>query len=172
MKIRPVQKRDFPQIFDIYMQGYAEAAKDRDFGDVNRLKKPDRKVMKPWAKKLASEIKSGDLIYIVAEDRKRVVGFCYVKKLDTPDSETSHVANLGIRVVRDMRGSGIGTALIKEIIKRSRGKFEILDLSVMAINRDAERLYRKFGFVRWGTASGYVKRKGRYIDQDHMSLRL
>ena len=172
MKIRPVQRKDFPQIFDLYMRGYDEAAKDRNFGDINRLKKPERKVMKPWSSKLYSEIKEGNIIYLVAEDRGKVIGFCFAKKIDVPDSEISHVANLGIRVTTEMRGKGIGTELLREIIRRSRGKFDILDLNVMAINKGAERLYRKFGFVKWGTAPGYVKRKGRYIDQDHMSLKL
>ncbi len=172
MVIRPARFGDFEQIFQMYMRGYIEANEDPNFGDVNRLKKPDRKVMPAWRRGLCRDIKAGNLVYTVACEGRDVLGFCFVKKVDIPDSELSHVGNLGIRVVKEMRGRGIGTALLKDMIRRCRGRFEIIDLQVMSINKAAEKLYKRHGFRRWGTAPGYVKRNGRHIDQYHLALRL
>ncbi len=168
MQIRPVKQGDLKQVFDLYMEGYDE----EDFTDVNRLKKPSPKVMPAWSKRIMGDIKNGHLTFLVAVDGDSVLGFCFAKKKDVPDSELSHVGILGMRVTRDMRGKGIGKAMMREIIKRSRGRFEMLELSVMSTNTVGKRLYGKAGFRRWGIAPRAVKRGRRYIDMEHMALRL
>ncbi len=166
MIVRQATPNDLKQVFDIYMEGYDEEG----FGDVNRLKKPSPRARPAWIRRLLGEIRGGHLLFLVAVEGKRVAGFVFAKKKDIPDSELSHTAILGMRVTREMRGRGIGTRLMREIIKRSKGRFEILELGVMSSNKIAKGLYLRFGFKRWGRAPRAVKRGSRYIDMEHMSL--
>jgi len=40
--------------------------------------------------------------------------------------EAPHVADIGYSVVKEYRGKGIGTMIVKELLKRARGKYEIV----------------------------------------------
>jgi ribosomal protein S18 acetylase RimI-like enzyme len=168
MIIRLLRKQDLKQVFGLYMEGYEE----RNFTDVNRLKKPSPKTIPRWSKRILEDIKNKHLIFLVAAEGEKIMGFCFVKKKDIPDSELSHVGVLGVRVNRQMRGRGIGGALIKEAVRRSRSKFEIIELEVMSINKAGIHLYNKYGFKRWGVMPNAVKRGDKYIDMEHMYLRL
>ncbi len=168
MAIRNAKAADLAEIAEIYDQAYDEVKDDPNFGDFLRLKRPDSKRMSLWRKRMAGELKSRSLIYIVAEERGRVVGFCFVKQRENIPSEISHVCDLGIRVSKKWRGKGIGKALMKKIIQKARGRFEIINLFVFSNNMHAKNLYRKFGFKRWGIAPHYVKRGKRYFDAEYM----
>jgi len=90
----------------------------------------------------------------------------------TPDAEDGHVGVLGILVERDHRGRGVGRALLEEAIARSRGRFELLRLSVNADNPRARRLYERFGFRKVGSIPRSHRRYGTYVDEELMVLRL
>ena len=66
---------------------------------------------------------------------------------------------------------GIGTALMKDLVKRSKGRFEILVLDVMSINKAAMGLYKKLGFKVYGTLPKGYMRQGRRIDHTLMYIR-
>ncbi len=172
MIIRQARSSDLEQVFDIYMQGYDEAAEDPYFGDINRLKRPERTVLPAWSKRLCAEMSDGHLLFLVAVDGAKVAGFCFAKKKDIPDSELSHVGIVGMRVIKERRGQGLGRQLMRELIKRSRRRFEVLELSVMPTNKAAKRLYLTSGFRKWGTEPMAIKRRGRYMAHEHMYLKL
>ena len=172
MQIRNATKSDFVQIHKIYDQGYDEAKENHDFGDYLRLTRPDTKRKRNWTKEMQSDIKKGNVLFFVAEENNSIVGFCYVKKKDIPDSELSHVGVLGIRILKEFRRQGLGTKLISKALNESKGKFEIIEAYIMSINRASKSIFKKFGFRIWGTAPGYVKRGNRYIDMEYMYLKL
>ena len=87
--------------------------------------------------------------------------------------ETEHVGNLGITIVKGYRNIRIGKAIVREIIKRARKRFEILEVNeVFSNNEPAKRLYEGVGFRMCGIMSRHIKRGKRHIDSETMTLRL
>ena len=172
MDVREVKSSDFKSILDIYDQGYEELKEDPDFGDYFRLTRPDAKRKAYWSKCEYEKVHRGDSIFIVAEEGKKIIGFCFVTKKDIPDSEMSHVGVLAIRVAKDWRGKGTGTKLLEYTLNKCRGKFEMVEIFPFKNNLKAKRLYRKFGFRTWGIAPGYIKRGKKYMDLEYMYLKL
>ena len=172
INIRYAKRADLRSIADIYDQAYDEVLSNPDFGDYLRLKRPDQKRIKKWAKGLYSEIRNGNVLFFVAEHGNKIVGFCFVKKKDIPDSEISHVGVLGIRIIADFRGKGFGKLLVKHALEESRGKFDIVEVEIVDINSASKSLFMKLGFKTWGVAPRYIKRGGRYIDLEYMYLKL
>lgn len=172
MRIRYAKPGDFKDIATMVYDMYAEAGKNPRFGDYVRLNRPNTNMVKDWFTNIYNESRNGHSVYLVAEEKGHIIGHCFVRKKDVPDSERSHVGILSILVNRSHRNSGVGTRLIKEALKLSRKKFDVVQLSVLSINKRAIRLYERFDFKKWGTEPMYAKRKGKYIDSVHMYLKL
>ncbi len=170
--IRDLKKNDLKSIIHTYALTYSEVANDPNFGDTIRKKKPSLSYFKKWALNFYKEVKKKEAICVVSEIGSKVAGFCFVRRRDNPESELSHVGILQLRVAKEWRGKGIGTALIKEAIIRSKGTFEILDLYILRSNKVARHIYQKVGFRTWGVAPRYIKRGKRYIDLEYMYLKL
>ena len=59
-----------------------------------------------------------------------------------------NIPELGIAVVKEVRGKGLGTKLMNSIIEEARSNgYKALSLSVDAANTNAVNLYRKLGFI-------------------------
>ena len=172
MLIRKVKFSDFKQIVALSDQGWEEVKDNPDFGDYFSLKKPDNRRKAKWSKEMYRQVTLGNILFYVAQEESTIVGVCFVAKKDIPDSEMSHVGVLAIRVAKDWRNRGIGTTLLEYTIRKSKGKFEILEVFPFVLNRGSKKLYKKFGFKRWGVAPRYIKRGGRYIDLEYMYLKL
>ncbi len=172
MQIRNAIKADLKYIAEIYDNAYDEVKHNPDFGDYLRLKRPKTNNLKKWESSLYSNIKAGNILFLVATENGSAIGFCFVSKKDIPDSEISHVGILGIRILPEFRGKGIGTALVNRAIKKSSGKFDCIEASTMSINKPSGALLRKFGFKKLGTFPGLVKRGKRRIDMNYYYLDL
>ena len=72
------------------------------------------------------------------------------------------------------RGVGIAKKLIEELINRVKliDDIEQINLTVIANNANAKTLYKKFGFITYGTEQNAVKWKSKYFTEDYMVLRL
>jgi RimJ/RimL family protein N-acetyltransferase len=72
------------------------------------------------------------------------------------------------------RGQGIAKKLIEKLIERVKeiSDIEQINLTVIANNDNAKKLYEKFGFVLFGSESNAIKWKGKYFAEDQMVLRL
>ncbi|CAM4049127.1 N-acetyltransferase [Cohnella lubricantis] len=89
--------------------------------------------------------------------------------------KTAHKANIyGMYVAPERRGSGIGRALLLELIEISKtcGGLEQLNLTVVSDNEAAKGLYHSLGFESYGVESNALKFNGCYYDEDLMALRL
>ena len=77
-----------------------------------------------------------------------------------------------VYVSPDYAGRGVGASLLQKVIEAS---FEIegieqLELSVVADNQQAVKLYEKFGFKTYGVQTNYFKDEGIYWNQNFMQL--
>jgi RimJ/RimL family protein N-acetyltransferase len=102
-------------------------------------------------------IRTGNPQFVAVNDG-RVVGWCDICRMDRP--VYLHAGVLGMGILKEFRGQGLGRRLILAALERAREVgIERVELTVYVSNKRAIRLYRSVGFVREG-----VKRKGRKLD--------
>ena len=80
-----------------------------------------------------------------------------------------HQAEFGIIVAPGFRGKGVGTFLIKSLMRLGKERFrlELLHLQVYAEN-PAIRLYKRMGFREFGKQTHWIKEKDRYVGRIFM----
>ena len=107
--------------------------------------------------------------HVVAEDAGRIVGWCDVSRERVPTY--AHDGMLGMGVLADYRGRGLGERLIRAALATAAGAgFERISLSVYGSNTRAAALYRKVGFVLEGTRVRGRRLDGAYDDVHMMAL--
>ncbi|HHV11175.1 MAG TPA: GNAT family N-acetyltransferase [Clostridiales bacterium] len=81
-----------------------------------------------------------------------------------------HRAKLGIAVIKDYWGMGIGGLLMKHCLEQAKENgYEQVELDVVTANTPAVSLYRKYGFETYGTIKNAQKTKdGSYQDHHFM----
>ena len=112
-------------------------------------------------------------IMITAFDGDRLVGnasLCCV--MDR--KKTWHRATFGIAIRKSDWGQGLGKKILSELIDFAKqAGYELLELEVAAENTTAVELYRRMGFVVYGTRPRSLKLKcGAYYDELLMVLDL
>lgn len=92
----------------------------------------------------------------------------------SPRPRLRHRGTMGISVLQEVWGMGIGTKLMQTIIDHARftAKAELLSLEVRCDNERAIGLYEKFGFRKTGTIPGLLKINGQLVDFYTMTLTL
>lgn len=85
----------------------------------------------------------------------------------------SHRADMGLAVLKEAWGQGIGAKLLESLIAYAKEHgIEILNLEVRADNDRAIRLYRRYGFQSIGISPAYFKIGEEYFDFEIMVLDL
>lgn len=119
----------------------------------------------PLASTLAfvrGNIEAGHAQFVALQDAQ-VVGWCDVSPKTRP--LFAHAGVLGMGVVENWRGRGIGSALIQATLAHawSRGLTRI-ELMVHARNARARALYAKVGFQQEGILRDAIRVDGEYDD--------
>ena len=80
----------------------------------------------------------------------------------------------GMYVPREMRGKGIGKALLEAAIAHAKTlpQLEQINLSVVLTSREARHLFISLGFETYGLERRALKLRDRYFDQELMTLHL
>ncbi len=113
-------------------------------------------------------MEKGDPVF-VALANGGVVGWCDIRRYPFPAH--SHRGTLGMGVVPDYRGRGIGARLIDQALTRAFATgFVRVELSVRADNQRAVQLYEKVGFVREGLLRDAVFVDGEFHNTIAMAL--
>jgi len=91
-----------------------------------------------------------------------------------PGDRARHRAGVGISILKDYWGQGIGTAMMHALIEAAHTtSLEQLELDVVSTNEAAVRLYKRCGFVEYGRHPRMIKyRDGTYADTILMMLDL
>lgn len=106
----------------------------------------------PWTRSaFLSELLSAlPHLYLCVEHSERLVGFIGCRLSDGD----GHITNIAI--LPAYQGKGLGTFLLKEIEAYAiKNQCTSLSLEVRLGNREAQRLYRKVGFVSRAVKNGY-----------------
>lgn len=104
-------------------------------------------------------------IVLLAEASGTIIG--NVSFENGPRRRVAHRGSLGIAVVKDWRGRGVGTALLETLLEWATANplIERVCLEVFATNDTAIRLYKRLGFVEEGLRPKDIKRgPGQYVD--------
>ncbi len=106
---------------------------------------------------------------VFAFDGEKLIGWC---DLQLTSRETAkHRAELGMGLLKEYRGKGIGRAMIENVIKEASSfGLEKIDLIVLADNESAIKLYKSIGFKEEGRILKYRKLDYDYTDAIHMGL--
>ena len=108
---------------------------------------------------------------VVAEHGARLVGWCDIQRETVP--AYAHAGVLGMGILPEWRGRGIGERLIRAAIDAAKvAGFERIELSVYGRNARAAALYRKVGFAHEGTRVRGKKVDGEYDDVHMMGMLL
>ncbi|HEY0143439.1 MAG TPA: GNAT family N-acetyltransferase [Thermoanaerobaculia bacterium] len=88
--------------------------------------------------------------------------------------KAKHRAHLwGMYVTPSARGRGIGAMLLDAAVQHARAiGIEWLHLGVTTAAPEAQRLYERAGFVRWGIEPDALRHQGTSVDDLRMALRL
>ena len=70
----------------------------------------------------------------------------------------------GMYVRPEARGTGLARRLVEAVLAHARGRVELVQLTVVAGNAVARRLYASAGFTPYGLESRALKVDGRYLD--------
>jgi ribosomal protein S18 acetylase RimI-like enzyme len=111
---------------------------------------------------------SGQVQFVALED-ERVVGWCdiLVPKLEA----FSHVGTIGMGLLPQYRGRGIGKRILETAVKAAfSAGIERIELMVYESNEAAIRLYRSLGFVEEGRMAKKARIDGAYLGMICMAL--
>ena len=155
--IRSAQISDAEGVLEQIKSGFAESEYtvtiiDDDMSDFTVDKE------KEWINK---HIEQPGHLFIVAEVDGRIVGSADLHNGNR--KRIQHVGTLGITVIKDFRGLGVGKALMEALLNWALDNplIEKIGLEVFDVNKPAIELYNKLGFIEEGR-----KAKGIKLGQD------
>ncbi|HZP67048.1 MAG TPA: GNAT family N-acetyltransferase [Rudaea sp.] len=112
---------------------------------------------------------ASDVAQFVALDGSRVVGWCDV--FPAWAETVKHCGTLGMGLLPDYRGRGIGKDLLTACLAKARDNgITRVELEVRADNQRALNLYERMGFVREAVKRRGMRFDGVYFDSIQMSL--
>ena len=150
-----------------YIAGFREAldvvAREKKY--LGLLKAPPLAVSRRFVR---DNIAKGNPAFVALVGAK-VVGWCDVRRVEM--DTTPHRGVLGIGVIPDYRGRGIGRALMERTLSEAwkRG-FTRVELTVRADNDRAAALYRRLGFADEGLQRNAFLVDGKYHDLYLMAM--
>jgi len=122
-----------------------------------------------WLAGALSRMERGEKVYLVAEVDGKVVGNSEIgRRLGGYDK---HVGGIGIAIKKGFRDVGVGTEMMKALIKQGREMgLKVLTLTAFANNKRAIHVYEKLGFQETGHIPKKFFKRGKFIDELIMTL--
>jgi len=163
--IRLLEKSDIKRAAGF--KRYINDLVDDDTAYIAKKEKVTLKEEREWIKSRLKEIKEKQRVTLIVEDGGKIIS---TSSVFLPKFLIQkHVAGLGIAVLKDYRGRGLGTYLMREVIKLAKKKLkpkpEMIKFGVFANNKIAVSLYKKMGFRAVAKIPKQFKLKGKYFDE-------
>jgi len=131
--------------------------------EIARTEKVSREEEIDWLSKVLSRLEKDETFYLVAEVGGKVVA---VSEISKRSGYEKHVGVIGIAIRNEFRDLGIGTEMIKTLVKQAQEiGLKVLTLTAFASNKRAIRVYEKVGFVQTGRVPKKHFKEGKYIDE-------
>lgn len=153
IKVRSATMRD--------LKGYHACfdAVARERTHLGTVEAPSLRTLRGWMR----SVLDAKCPFLVVVQGRRIVGW-----LDAAPRQMEgfrHTVGLGMGLLPEMRGRGLGARLLRKAIAQCRRRrIEKIELQVYAGNRPARALYRKFGFRQEGRRARARKLDGKYDD--------
>jgi phosphinothricin acetyltransferase len=163
MQIRPVRPADLPEIQGIYAHHVLHGT--GTFEEVP-----------PSVEEIAERMEhvtDQGWPWLVAEDATGLLGYCYLTRF-RPRAAYRFCAENAVYVRQDVRGQGVGKALVAALIEAATaGGFR----QMIAVIGDSENVgsigvHASLGFQRAGTLRGVGWKFGRWLDTVYMERAL
>lgn len=157
--VKPLDGKEDPQEFLGFINSFI-----RD-GSYLLVDKPVTfKEEKQWLRTQIQAQRKGEQLYLKALVDGHLVGDCFAKP---GFGRNRGNVNLGIAVMKDWRGKGIGHVLLEELIERSEKKWHPhnIYLHVISANTRARKLYESLGFRIVATLPQWFEYKKKYLDE-------
>jgi len=144
IKIRTISKRDLRNVkkFQDFINSLIEEGVQ-----ILLNKKFSFKEEKKWLEETIKEAKKGKRVSLMAENKKEIIGITSIIPFY---GRQNHIGELGINIRKGYRRMGLGSYLLKEIIKlakrKIRPRLRIIRMGVFSTNKPAINLYKKSGF--------------------------
>ncbi len=120
---------------------------------------------------LGARLESPKEIMISAYVDGKLAGNAGIESLPARD-RLKHRAEMGISVLKEFWGLGLGSILMEAIIDSARAAgYEQLELEVVTENERAIALYKKFGFELYGTRENTFKFRDGTKSACHLMLK-
>ena len=102
-------------------------------------------------------------LFLLVEIEGKIVGSVTLDRSHL--IKLNHIVTLGITILKEYCGLGIGSLLMKKVIEWTKSNgVEKIELEVFENNTSAIMLYKKFGFVEEGRKRKYIKTNEGYQD--------
>lgn len=161
--IRQLSKKDLRSVK--HFRDFINAFVDEG-AQIMMNKKVSLKEEAEWLKKTLENIKKRKTVFLIAEHNNTVVG---TTGIDLDIWRRGHIGNLGITIKKGYRGMGLGSYLMKEIIKLAekelRPRPKTIRLNVFLTNKPAIGLYKKCGFKIVARIPKQIKYEGKLVDE-------
>jgi RimJ/RimL family protein N-acetyltransferase len=161
-KIRPLRWNDFDDYCKIWRSLQEELDKDPRLTMGRYKERADWEFLITGFSDLYREIKARSAKSLVLEADGHVVGLCSIRL--SGSTHAQHTADLTYYVIKQYRGKGMGTELVKESLKDVPKKCEIITAGTHSNNKASIALLKKFGFKRVAFMPGFSKRGKTYLN--------
>lgn len=144
----------------------------KENADIAKISQVTIQQEKSWLHQTIQSIRNKEKIMIVAEFDGIVVGSCEITR-DSYDV-SRHVGTLGIGLIKQVRGNGIGTSLIKLTLSEAKKKLglKMVKLYVFDSNNKGKNFYEEIGFREIGRIPNGVYHNKKYKDDIIMAKTL
>lgn len=154
--VREARDEDFPSIWKIFRKVITEGEYTPTIRSENTSDGHEYSLHEEDDKK--------KFITVLCEVEEQVVGYATIE--ESMWDLSRHAGELGIAVLPQFRGVGVGSALLDSVLGVASDKgFKKVNLSVFHTNKHAINLYKRFGFKKVGRKSKQFYLKGNYIDE-------
>ncbi|BBB90037.1 MAG TPA: GNAT family N-acetyltransferase [Methylomusa anaerophila] len=158
MEIRKIEEKDVWSYYHL-LHTLDNESKFLLFEPGERRTSPEELVIR-----IRNAERSGSLLLVVEAGGSRLVGFLSAERGFA--NRIRHKAYIAVGILEEYTGQGLGGRLFREVELWARNVGVVrLELTVMAHNKRALRLYEKMGFMTEGKYHKSLIVDGQYVDE-------